>query len=65
MNYNRRNSVFGDVPVMFKIVFGIQLVVILSIMGLIGYGIFSVVSDPALIGRIAGQVVNGYNSVAK
>lgn len=38
---------------------------VLLIWGVFGYAIYTVVTDPAVIGRMAGEVVSGFNEKVK
>lgn len=54
-----------NTPIFFKLWFGFLFCVILLVWVTIGYGIYTVVSDPAVIGRVAGEVVSGFNEKVK
>jgi hypothetical protein len=50
---------------MFKLWAILVFSLVLLIWGTVGYGIYTVVTDPAVIGRIAGEVVSGFNEKVK
>ena len=52
-------------PLFFKVWFAFVAILALSIIGVAGFGVFSIASDPAVIGRIAGQVVSGFKETAE
>jgi len=66
--FNRKKNVHSFshvIPLIFKL-WGIFIFsMVLLIWGAVGYGIYTVVTDPAAIGRIAGEVVSGFNEKVK
>ena len=56
-------------PLWFKLYMGFLFLFALTLFGTVGYAIFTVVStvtsDPAVLGRIAGEIVSGYNATVK
>lgn len=65
--FNRRktHTFSHKTPVFFKL-WGIFIFsMVLLIWGAVGYGIYTVVTDPAVVGRMAGEVVSGFNEKVK
>lgn len=52
-------------PLFFKLWFAFVAILALSIIGLTIWGGFQVVNDPAAIGRVAGQIVSGFQEQVK
>ncbi len=63
--FNRRRSFNNGIPLMFKLWGIFVFSLMLLIWGAVGYGIYKVVSDPAVIGRVVGEVVSGFNEKVK
>ena len=66
--FNRKKNVHSfshKIPLMFKLWAILVFSLVLLIWGTVGYGIYTVVTDPAVIGRIAGEVVSGFNEKVK
>jgi len=66
--FNRKKNVHSfshKTPVFFKLWFIMIFSMVLLIWGAVGFGIYKVVTDPAVIGRIAGEVVSGFNEKVK
>lgn len=53
------------IPLFFKLWFAFVALMAISILGLIVYVVVSVASDPAMLGRIAGEVISGFNEASK
>lgn len=62
---NRRDSFFSDIPLIFKIWFAFVFTAAISIFVLVGFTFYTVISDPAVVGRIAGEIVSGFNEKVK
>lgn len=60
-----RSNFSMKTPIFFKLFYGFIFCMILLIWGILGYGIYTVVTDPAVIGRVAGEVVSGFNEKVK
>jgi hypothetical protein len=66
--YNRNksnNGFFTGMPLFFKLWFAFIVFFVLAVWGLMGYGIYTIGSDPAAIGRAAGDIVSGFNERVK
>lgn len=62
----RRNDTFSTkTPLFFKVWFAFLFCVVLLVWSAVGYAIYTVVTDPAIIGRAAGEVVSGFNQTVK
>jgi hypothetical protein len=49
----------------FGIFFAFTISSIIVIWGIMAYSIYNVASDPSIIGRIAGEIVSGFNEKVK
>lgn len=49
----------------FSILFGFVICFILATWFVAGYTAYTVVNDPSILGRIAGEVVSGFNEKVK
>ena len=66
--YNRNKSndgFFTGMPLFFKLWFAFIVFLVLTIWGLLGYGVYTVASDPAMISRAASDIVSGFNERVK
>ncbi len=61
----KTNTFSHKMPLFFKLWGLLVFSIVLFIWGTVGYGIYTVVTDPAVVGRIAGEVVSGYNEKVK
>jgi hypothetical protein len=52
-------------PLFAKLWFAFVLILVLCIWGTLGYAVYSVVTNPAIIGQVAGEIVKGYNETGK
>ena len=65
MDFNNRYSHQLGTPWFFKIWAAFIFCITLSIFGLVGYGMYSIVSNPSMVGQFAGQIVKGFNEASK
>lgn len=62
----RRKDTFSmKTPLFFKVWFAFCFCGVLLIWGVVGYSMYTVATDPAVLGRIAGEVVSGFNETVK
>ena len=52
------------IPLPLKLWFGFVAVVAISLVALCGWAIWAAASDPASIGRFAGEIAHGFNEAA-
>lgn len=64
-NFNDFDKRFNRTQRFIKVWFVFVAVLALTIMGGIGYAIYSVATDPGQIGEAVGEVVKGYNETVK
>ena len=66
--YNRNKSndgFFTGMPLFFKFWFAFCLCGVLAIWALVVYAGYTVLSNPAVVGQFAGEIVSGFNEKAK
>ena len=59
-----KNDPFKDhmkMPLFFKLWFGFVATLVLSVFVTVGFVLYSVATDPASVGRFAGEIVSGFN----
>lgn len=50
----------SGIPLFFKLWFVFVATLAIGIFALVGFSIYSIVSDPAVIGRFVGEIEQGY-----
>lgn len=63
-SYNRKSN-FHKVPITFNLLFGFVFSLILVIFFAVVFSIYTLVTDPGIVGRMAGEVVSEYNESVK
>lgn len=64
MRSKRINDPFKDhmkIPLFFKLWFGFVATLVLCIFGVVGFMFYTVITDPASVGRFTGEIVSGFN----
>ena len=66
--YNRNKSndgFFTDMPLFFKLWVAFIVLIFLAFWSLVGVAAYTVLSNPAVIGQFAGEIVSGFNEKVK
>jgi hypothetical protein len=59
--YTRTGS---GIPVFFKLWFAVCAIVSATIFAAVIFLLYTIISDPAVVGRFAGEIVHGYSQTA-